>query len=252
MSSKRKRKYYAKVSQPLVEAVVNGLFAFEKKEQAIARLKDFKTTYHLSKDQPEQKGKQLEALRLWIADYDVSEDEIKKGYCGHYALVTIKKKKDGKFSLVATKELTDIKLHPHKKFPKKKHAGWSHPIMRAIKRGKKFDDAATAQHVLAQLHEEYPETSVPGTDKLNIIVYERQDDGSPPVIKYQMIVKEIDGGQFIIEPFKDPRKKGPPPMKQTESPTEVKGNFTAMVTAKRNSKRKKMPVRKPKPQDSQE
>lgn len=245
MASKKKRKYYAKVSQPLVEAAVHGLFKFDTKEKASEKLIDFQKTYHLSKDQPEQEGGMLTQLRLWIADFRVDEEEIKKGYCGHYAVLKVQQGKGGKWTIVAEKELTEIKAHPHKKFPKKKNVGWSHPIMRAIKRGKKFDDAGTAQNVLDQLHEEYPETTVPGLGKLNAIVYERQEEkGIPPVTKYKFSIKEVEGeegkpNKFIIEPFKDPKKKSAPMPKKPQG--EIKGNFTAMVAQKRNAKRKKVP-----------
>lgn len=246
MASKSKRKYYAKVSQPLIEAAVNGLFKFDTKEAACAKLEDFKKTYHLSKEQPEQTSDLLAKLRLWIADYAVEEEEVKKGYCGHYALLKVQQGKGGKWTIVAEKEVTEIKAHPHKKFPKKKNVGWSHPIMRAIKRGKKFDDAGTAQNVLDQLHEEYPETTVPGLGKLNAIVYERQEEkGIPPVTKYKFTIKEVEIGEgkpnkFVIEAFKDPKNKSAPAPKKPQG--EIKGSFTAMVAQKRNTKRKKVPA----------
>ena len=230
-----KEKYYAKASQPLPEAAIHGLFRFATEKQAIDRLKDFRDTFHLSKEQPTTP----KALRLWIADFAVTSEEVEQGYCGHYALISVKALPDGYFTLICDKDLAAISTHPHKKFPTRKHPGWSHPIMRAIKRGKVFKTQEVAQEVLAQLHAEYPETSVPGLNKLNLIVYERSKADPPPPHKSLLTIEPQEGG-FILKPQK--LEEVPKPKKIPQK--EAKGFYTAMVEEKRAKKKRTDPRQK--------
>lgn len=230
-----KEKYYAKATQPLPEAVIHGLFRFATEKQAIERLKDFRNTFHLSKDQPASK----KGVRLWVADFAVTKDETEQGYCGHYAVVSVKALDDGHYTLICTKELTDISTHPHKKFPTRKHPGWSHPIMRAIKRKKVFKSAEVAQEVLDQLHEEFPETSVPGIGKLHLIVYEKRKEDAPPTCKYVLSIAPKEEG-FVLkaEKVEEVAKA------QKAPPKEQKGYFTGMVEEKRAKKKRSDPRQK--------
>ena len=228
-------KYYAKASQPLPEAAIHRLFRFANQQQATLRLDDFRRTFHLSKDQPASAA----ALRLWIADFALTPEEIEQGYCGHYAVIGVAALPDGHFTLTAEKDLTPVATHPHKKFPTRKHPGWSHPIMRAIKRGKVFKSAEVAQDVLSQLHQEYPETSVPGLGKLNLIVYEKRRDDAPPTRKYLMVIEPTEGG-FVV-------KATPTEIAQAEKkapPKEKKGYYTALVEEKRAKKKRSDPRQK--------
>lgn len=231
-----KEKYYAKATQPLPEAAIHGLFRFATEKQALERLQDFRKTFHLSKEQPTAK----KGVRLWIADYAVTAQEIEQGYCGHYAVISVKALEGGQFTLIAKKDAAPVSTHPHKKFPTRKHPGWSHPIMRAIKRGKVFKSEEVAQEVLSQLHAEYPETSVPGLGKLNLIVYEVRKTGEPPTRKYILSIQPQEKG-FILKPERveevQAAKKAPP--------KEKKGYYTAMVEEKR-AKKKRSDVRQKK------
>lgn len=223
-------KHYAKVSHPLMEAVAHELFRFETMAQAVSRMQDFRDTYHLSRQQPEQ-GK-VPSIRLWVQDFQVEDAERQDGYCGHFAIITPGAMGDGKFCLTAVKDLTPVAQHPRKKFVQHKHPSWTHPIMQAIKRSKVFDDRETANNVLQQLHEEFPEVTVPGIDKLNVIMYERTKESRRPVKKYVLSVLEVkegeNAGKFTIDAQHNRRAR--PPKQKKE---ETRGRFTKMLAERK-------------------
>ena len=110
--------------------------------------------------------------------------------------------------------------------------------MRAIKRKKRFETADVANSVLKQLHEEYPETSVPGLHKLHLIVYERsKKKGVPPVQKYILDIRSHEKDGFYIHYERQEEARKP-------EPKEQKGYFTEMVEQKRLKKKKTDPRQK--------
>ncbi len=248
---------------PTIEAITNGLFRFEKKAQALARLETIKSHFIISSKLP--KDTDENTLKLWIRGYDITEDEQKQGYLGNYAAIKVIEL-DGKFTLNAEKQRIALKYHPQRKRPRGKHPDWGHPALRIVKKGLAFDNLEDAQKILNQLHEEYPEVSIPNPNKLYIIIYSKGKEAtSSPIQKFILQIKNARDGGFFIEYRANKYEKktagtaatakttgAASAGKQTttaEAPeNRTKGYFTSMVELKKASKKRKTPVRKPKPE----
>jgi len=90
-----RNKRVAVLKHPLIEAVIHGLFKFTEDRQAVARLNEIKNKFIVAKDQ-DGSGR---TLKLWIKDYELSDDDIKKGYRGHFGEISIRQLDKRKCSL---------------------------------------------------------------------------------------------------------------------------------------------------------
>ena len=232
---KRPTKRYARVSHPLIEAVVHGLFRFQSRDDANKKLREVRKTYHASRQQPEYDASIGPRLRLWIADFDVTDEDKEKGYCGHFAVLRIEENEDGRLVLIAEKENSSVTTHPRKKYPHHQQVNWSHPIMINIKRQKRFDTLEDAQRMLQNLHEEYPNTTVPGVGRMNAIVYEREEGNKGrPVKKYVFTIEAHKDGGFYVQAELNSRGI----MADNKPAQESVGSFSAKVQAQRAKKPK--------------
>ncbi len=189
MSTEKKRNY-AVAEHPVVEAIIEGLFQLESREQAEARMKELRSFAIFSREQPEEET----AARLWIRGFGLSDAERKKGYMGHFALVHIFKKDDGKWTLMAEKDEVPLEKHPQKARPKKSHPDWGHPMLREIKKGNRYDTFDEAYGILEKLHVEFPDISIPNREKLHIMIYKKQPSG-PPIQKMTFYVELAEGDE---------------------------------------------------------
>ena len=238
----------AMLNHPTIEAAVNQLFKLSTLEQAkekIAAIKDnfITSRYQGDGDEPD------DAVRLWVKGYDLTDEERDKGFLGHYVHIG-PKKIDGKYTLLSQKLDVDLKFHPQKKRPKRRHPDWGHPILRSIKKEVTFDSVDAAQIALLKLHEEYPDVSIPCTNKLYLIIYEKPaTKEDKPVQKYVFTVEvSKDSGKFYIAysannykplvlPGQENRKTlGSDGAATEEAPQEQKGYFANMVELKRSRK----------------
>lgn len=250
---KQKQRKYATTRHPLIEAVVEGLFQLETKKQAEARMKELRETFVFSR---EQVADEPEAARLWIRGYGVSEEEMAQGYRGHFGIIRLFEKDDGKWTLLTEKEDVALDKHPQKERPKQAHPDWGHPLLREIKKATIYESMDEAYAVLEKLHVAFPETSIPGKDKLHIIIYQKRENG-PPIQKYNFAVKLAEGdanGFIIVGEENDYDKKKAEVKKAIASHAEekidtaqailpdgeeaVKGRFANMVELKRKKKRR--------------
>lgn len=252
-------KRLATEKHPTIQATINDLFRFEKKEQAEARvqaIKDyFVTSVKLPKDSHDQN-----VLKLWIRGYMIDEEEEKQGYLGNYAAFRIIQLKDKKFTIRAEKQKVAIKYHPQRERPKRKHPDWGHPALRLVKKAAKFDTIEAAAKIIKQLHAEYPEISIPTVNKLFIIIYSKAENPEKPIQKYVLEIKPNKTGGFFIEyKINDYDKKGKDEVKKATTKiaessegsktNEPAGYFTSMVALKRDKKAKISDLRKKKQED---
>jgi hypothetical protein len=242
----RKLRRLATEKHPTIEAVINGLFRFEKKEQALARLEAIKNYFVISSKLPNDEDENV--IKLWIRGYKIDEDEEKQGYLGNYAAIKISEN-DDRFSLVAEKQRIALKYHPQRKRPKRKHPDWGHPALRIVKKGVIFDAIEDAQRILMQLHEEYPEVTIPNTNKLFIIIYSKAlDNNRSPIQKFILEIKASrEGGFFIEYKQNNYQKKEPVAAKEPEqekTDKKTKGRFTSMVELKRAKKKSRSKPKK--------
>jgi hypothetical protein len=239
MSAAEKPRRYATLMHPTIGAVLAGTYRFASEEQAKQQLQIFRDHFVLSRHQNEEAGEN--AVILWIKGYSITDDEKKAGYTGNYALIAIKKLPDGKHSLIATKLQSELKFHPQRQRPKHKHPNWGHPILRSVKKQRVYSTVEEAQKELQLLHEEYPEVTIPLTNKLYLIIYSRQQ--VPPAQKYVLEVKVADEGGFLIDAYANDYKGGKeaPAKDQQEAgqqdEAQQSGYFTSMVALKRSRKK---------------
>jgi hypothetical protein len=240
---------------PTIQAVINGLFRFEKKSQAVDRVEAIRNYFVVSNKLP--KGDEENVLKLWIRGYAIDPEEEKNGYLGNYAAIKVKEI-DGKFSLIAEKQRIALKYHPQRKRPKQQHPDWGHPALRLVKKGYRFETIEEAQKVLNQLHEEYPLVSIPNVAKLYIIIYSAALGIIPPIQKFVLEIKPSrDGGYYIEYNQNKYNKDASAKVKNDNNKTATtieedrkpKGYFTSMVELKQKKKKAaaKPRTEKPKP-----
>lgn len=256
MSEKKK---IATVKNPVVQAVSQGLFRFENEEQAKDLFKRISNNFIISKEQ----DKDGSTIRLWIKGFSITPEEKKEGFLGNYAVIKIEKK-DKKFTLTAEKQVVELKRHPQKIRPKQKHPDWGHPILRKVLKKKSYKTMEEAEKDIQRLHEEFPEISIPGGDKLYLMVYNKDlaKANNNPTQKIILKIHPLDTGEFVINYVENRKKKVLPPLPKSvqaaqaaspaggapaavenaaSSPTGAtpaqKGYFSAMVEMKRKAKR---------------
>ena len=176
MSSKRDKgiQHYASVNNPSIEAAIHGLYRFETPKQAMDRLNTIRAHFTLSKHQLEDAEGEWSAV-LWIRGYEVTPEEEAEGYLGNYAMIRGIKAPEGHYTLVTEKMPVESKKHPQRKQKKHPYPNWGHPILRAVKKGRVYETLEDIRAELTQLHSEYPETTIPGLNKLFLMIH-----GKPP------------------------------------------------------------------------
>ena len=238
---------YASAKNVVLNAIIDGLYSFKKKSDALEVLQGVREKFVLSKTSPEDVE---DSLVMWIKAYDVNPDE--KNYSGNFASIFVEQKEDKKWTIKARKVPTDLKHHPQRIYEKSQHPNWGHPILRVIKKGKPVAKVEPLQKQLQQLQEDYPTTSVPAAGKLYIMIYEKAKDKPKggAVNRYVLEIKATDKDDgFYIDayPNETPPKKGggeKPEGRQEEKVAQ--GRFTTMVELGRAKKRPK-PAPRPKP-----
>ncbi len=195
-SGNSSQKKFASENNPTIEAIITKMFKFDSMEQAIGRLEAIKNHFTISsKLQSENENE----VKLWIRGFEITEEEKKHGYLGNYAAIKIQKLDNGLYTLLAEKQGIDLKFHPQKVRPKRKHPDWGHPALRAIKKNTIFKTTEEAQKLLEQLHTEYPDISIPNPGKLYIIIYSKAVNMSSPVQKFILEIKVSENGGFYID-----------------------------------------------------
>ena len=236
---------YATTKNQLIQAIVGEHFRFASIAQAKSRLKSLEEEFIRSKNRPENAPE--EAVYLWIKDFAISDKDKESGYKGNFALINYReiKAKGGvsKYTLFAKKIPVDVKSHPQQQRPKTSHPNWGHPILRYIKKGKTYKTVTEAEKDLQALHEEYPTTTIPLGNKLNLMIYSKLYEGNN-VRKFLLEIKTHKDGGFFIEIIeKEEKKKATQAAIATKSETEQKnepqGYFSSMVLLRKNKKKKK-------------
>ncbi len=265
------KKRIATVKNPVIQAVSQGLFRFENEEQAKDLFKRISNNFIISKEQ----DKDGNTIKIWIKGFSITPEEKKEGFLGNYASIKIVQK-DKKFTLTAEKQVVELKRHPQKIRPKQKHPDWGHPILRRVLKKKAYKTMEEAEKDIQRLHEEFPEISIPGGDKLYLMVYNKDlaKSNTNPTQKIILKIHPTDTGEFLINYVENRKKKVLPPLPKSAAATPAtagspeaaanaatsptgstpaqKGYFSAMVEMKRKAKRggKKPALPTKKPEDS--
>lgn len=249
-----KQRKYATVKHPTIEALVHGLYKYKERTQAEQRFKNIANYFVLSKEQPES-TEQDPALQFWIKGYALTPEEEAKGFTGHFCEMRIAQGDKGLFTLTATRIEKAITNHPQKKRLTSKHPNWGHPVMRAVKKAKRYETIEAANAELELLHTEFPDVSIPGPAKLYIIIYEKREGTKKPTHKIALEIKTHTEGGYIIT-SRDNEKPDKPktvhaPSTQAAADAQAagaeaanpQGYFTSMVALRKA--KKKRPTAKP-------
>jgi len=241
------KKKYASIKNPTIEAVIGENFRFASPDQAQERLNALRGTFITSR-LPEDIDTDPSELKLWIRGYGLSSAMREKGYIGNYARFEVKRADKGKWTIAPVLLSIDKKYHPQRRQPPRRHPNWGHPIMRDIKKARVHHEVETAQNELVRIHELFPEVSIPLTNKMYIMVYQKTDDGEPPIKKWVLEIKATeDGSGFFIDSYPntyqaDARERVAEASVETSPPVkkEAMGKFTSAALLK--SSRKTAPM----------
>jgi hypothetical protein len=240
-NSKKSKKRLATVQDPTLEAIVEGMFRFASESQAVSLMQRLSEQFQIAKDQDPVKLGECPSLTLWIRDYSVSKDEEAKGYKGNFARISVKKVAADKMTLVAEKVSLPINKHPASERPKRRHPNNGHPVIRAAQRNKVYPNIEQLRTELLKLHEEFPETSIPGRDKLHLLIYSRQV--KPPIQKVTLKIVPVPEKGYKFELSENIKKEPTPIPKvaQAEAADKpaapmVDGKFTSLVALQRKKK----------------
>lgn len=236
MGAKKQKKRMAGMDEAIFEAVAEGLLRFESAQQAAARMLDISKRFIISRDQEGLDANGQPTLKLWIRGFAVTDEERPQGFQGHFARISVQKLPGGKYSLAAEKLPVELRLHPQKIRPRHRHPDNGHRTLKAAQAGKRYSHIDLARQDLLKLHEEFPETSIPGRDKLHLMVYGR--GVLPPVRKITLRIAALPDGGFRLEMADNIPMKTPP----AGEAKETGGKFSALIALERHKKR---PPRKP-------
>lgn len=238
MTTAAKRLRYANARHPQIAAALNGLFEFTTPERAQAKLDTLKRGFTITRQQ--QEDITSPHIVLWVSDYEVTAEEEAKGYLGNYAVLSIEKVKgEDLWSLRSTKLERELKHHPMRKRPAARCPNWGHPVLRGVLKQATYATLDEANQQLKALHHEYPETTIPGDNKLYLMIFSRKTDATNPIQRYVLEIKNLQGGGFTIQSSKNEYKRKPGGKKpiENEQPAEQMGHFASMVSLKKRRKK---------------
>ncbi len=238
-------KRYANLATPMVQALTSGRFRFETEAQAVSKLEYFKQIFITAKEKDEenQMPENKHCLVLWVRGYAITPEEEKEGFLGNYAFITPEAIESGLYRLACVKLGTELKFHPRRKRPKARLPNWGHPVLRSVKKGRRYPTIKSIQAELDQLHLEYPETTIPANNKLFLMIFDRQADAKNPAQKYVInLVAHPEGGfTFEYELNTYQGRQGPNATAKQDNADAAEeapqGYFTSMVALKRKNRR---------------
>ena len=218
------KKNYAFAAHESVQAMIHSLFRFQTLEQAQMITNKFAEEFTLAPKMSDPLDKK--SFVLWVHSLELTEKEKQEGFLGNFGRITMHQIPSGKWTLTLTKLNVPLRKHPMRKPVARRHPNMGHPVMRAALRTKKFTTMQEAGEQLMNLHEEFPEISVPGLNKLKIMTYVKATKGQSPVQRLELQVIKRDEGEYVIEirqNLKKIDKKGftaPPAPVEAAKPSE--------------------------------
>jgi hypothetical protein len=194
------------VGHELVDAALSARYRLPNKAEGTAKLKQlarYFTHDSLTDD----------TLTLWVRGFALTPDEITARFMGHFAVLSLKPiNPDDRWTITAEKLEKPLSDHPQKARIQHRHPNWAHPIMATIRKKKLYDSIDAARVVLDKLHHEFPTVSIPGPDKLAILVYSKsaakEENGAEPaenpgvkqpIVRIQLRLMSQDDGQHYID-----------------------------------------------------
>jgi len=243
MAKREEKKYYAYAEHETVQAMLHSLFRFQTAMQAQLISNRFADEVILSPKMRDPKDR--EAIFLWVRDLDVTEEQRKNGYLGNFAKISLIKLPNGKWTLNMVRVDIPLAKHPLRMKMARRYPNSGHPTLRGAARGKTYTSMQAASDALMKMHEEFPEVSIPGVNRLKIMCYRKAEKGQSPIQRLELAVVKRDEKVYVIDVkvvgadnVKRPVAEAIAKATQEKPTPEVSGFYTAMVTKKRARKKK--------------
>ncbi len=250
-----KKKNYAFAEHETIQAALYSLFRFQTLGQAQLITNRLAAEFLLAPKQSDPLDKR--SFALWVRDLELTPEQKKQGYVGNFGKITIHKLPKGKWTLTLSKLDVPLKHHPHRKRVKQPHPNMGHAVLRAAIRNKIWPTMQEAADQLVKLHEEFPEISIPGINKLKILAYIKDNKGLSPVQKLELAVIKHSESEYgltltnLTEHHLKKRSLQPTPSKPFEhldapgpvlsavlNDQKVYGFYTKLVSKRKKRKRK--------------
>lgn len=232
----------ASINNTIIQAIISGSYKFvtrEKGQEFILKLKD---KFVLGKNY-EELAKQGKA-RLWIRGYKITAKEQEEGALGNYALLELVDLPDGTTAIAVEKEEVPINLHPQRKRKTARMPNYGHPALRLAKKGTEFERYEDIAEILLNLHNEFPDTTIPNKDRVDLMIYSRDKEGGKPKTDKMRLSIKPSGEKFILsldeKEAPKPKEKIMPQNPEDAAPAsdnQIIGKFTAMALMKKKKKK---------------
>lgn len=230
---------YAYAEDPIIVAVINGLFSFKQEEKALQRLDSIKSQFIQSRKMVGDKS-EASPVALWIKGFDITKSEEKDGILGNFAILYVEKSTRGTYTLKAKKIEQEVKYHPQRVRPNQKHPNLGYPIIRAIMNGKEYKNKDDAWEDLLLIHEDFPDATIPQPNKLLVMIYGKKKSGKSGVTRYVLAIKPNGTKGCVITCEENKRQVLPkkmPSKKNTANKTV--GKFSSQVLSKKKKPKAK-------------
>jgi len=184
------------LEHPVIDAVVKGLFAFDKEEMAKTRIESIRKDFQLFPDMKDENSGG-NPLIIWIKGFDVADSEAKHGHVGNFAQIFV----DGdgeKYTIRARKIWQEARFHPEKKRTTYKNPNKGYYVLKFAENKVVFPTKEAANEELMNMHEDFPETTLPNIDKLYISVFGKNAKGRAVLDKRILKIVSTKGGFKII------------------------------------------------------
>lgn len=236
---------YADSKNPTIQAILSEMYRFASPADAQKQLDMLRGEFICASRQPVDT--ENPSLLLWIRGFGLSKDDGAHGVVGHFAQVSIHPI-DSAFTLSASHVPVDYRQHPVRGQVDRGNPNWGHPILRAIRKDKRYGAIEDAQKELAALHQAFPKVSIPNPGKLYIMIYCPNRPPKQRLVKHILEIEATSDGQFHItcrenthKPSAKPKTPAITKGRETAVSTEAQGRFTAKITAARLKKPAKSP-----------
>jgi hypothetical protein len=237
----KQKKMLAHVRHPIIDAVIKMRYSFSNYEDALDKIVFLEKKFVKSSL---SESVTPDTTVLWIRGYELTEAEEGEGFTGNYAVISPDMTPDKKYTLTARKLDIELAKHPQRKRRKSKHPDWGYWVLRRVQKGWRYDSVEEAYKDLMAIVEDFPEVTIPSSNKIFTIIYRKTNDDSLPLHRVVLEVEALKEGGFTIT-CKENTHRGSGGKKPDAAVTggedgaeqEAPGRFASMVALKKNRKK---------------
>jgi hypothetical protein len=238
------KKYYAFAEHDSIQAMLHSLYRLQTFEQAQMITNQLAEKFILAPKFSDPTDKK--SFVLFVRDL-MTPEQSKLGYLGNFGKISIHKLPGGKWTLTLTVLDVPLKKHPKRKTVPRPHPNMGHPLLRSASRNKTWPTMQAANADLMKLHEEFPEISVPGVNRLRIMTYIKAEKGTSPIQRLELNVVKRDEGVYAItiKNMSKTRRQIPPQQPSVTEDTVEKTADTVAAPVTESSDTPDTPPQKP-------